>query len=200
MEETFRCKGPERIADLVVQGLEKAPSLSAHHRFSLPERCPAESWPAEPESEDLLRYALATLPAFNAFKSVVGQLGGVLLLYATCARNRMELATLEAAKMRFEEGLSALKARKVPPCATRHAFLLNAVAAELQTVLAHLSKIPDQPLARDAATGLTRRLKAAHSNLLKASDDRFGMVTVNFQQGCCACGKSPGRFPKSREG
>jgi hypothetical protein len=123
MKETLSFNDRERLAGVAVQGLEKAPSFSTTSCSPVPEPCPAETWSLKPKSEDLLRYGLATLPAFNAFKSVVGQLGGVLILHAISARGRIELAALEVAKKRFEEGLSALKARKVPTGPEDHAFL-----------------------------------------------------------------------------
>jgi hypothetical protein len=136
-------------------------------------------WGSAPEA--VVRYALTTLPAFNAFKSVVGQLGGCLRLYVLSGRAAEVLATLEAAKERFEGALSRLHARKVPPLVAHHASLLNAVAAELEAVIARLSKLTSQPLGADTIAVLTGRLKVAREAVLKASDDRFGMLIVNFK-------------------
>ena len=163
------------------------PPVATRH-FPWPEACPAERWSGAGLREELIRYGLATRPVFHAFRSVVSQLGGALILYAVAARARTELVTLGSANQRFEEGVAALEAINVPAGMHRHALLLRAVSTELRAVLADLSDLFRRPLDRGAITAPVRRLQAARAGLLEASDPRLGMTIVDFNQGCCGCG------------
>lgn len=170
----------------------------ATRHFPWPEGRPAERWSGAGLREELIRYGLATPPVFHAFRSVVSQLGGALILYAIAARARTEFATLGSANQRFEEGVAALEAINVPACMHRHAVLLKAVTIELRVVLAEFPDLFHRPLDRGAIAGPVQRLQVARAGLLKASDPRLGMMIVEFNQGCCGCGHSPSRPLRAR--
>jgi len=189
---------PERMMDRRVNRTDRAFLPVATPHFPWAEAYPTESRSGKAAPEELIRYGLAARPVFYAFRSVVSQLGGALILYAVAARARTELATLGSANQRFEEGVAALEAINVPECVKHHAVLLKAVAAELRAVLVDLRDLFHRPLDRGAITAPMRRLQAARAGLLKASDPRLGMMVVNFNQGCCGCGHSPSRPLKTR--
>ncbi len=147
------------------------------------------------EDEAVVRYCSAARPVYDAYKRVLGQLSGVLLLAQTGAddpgwRDRI----LDTAESQLAEARERVNALRPAPAVARHHETLAGLAVQLGRL--H-SEIRHQALlvgARREWDGLVSDLYAAHRRLLAASEPRAGMTPVDFSHGCCSCG-SPRRSP-----
>jgi len=141
------------------------------------------------EDEALVRYCAAARPVYDAYKRVLGQLSGVLLLVRTGAddpawRDRI----LDAAAEQLGEARERLGGLEASPPAARHHDLLGGLAGQLAALLARLRQMVLVVGADREWDRLVAELYAVHRRLLAASEPRAGMTPVDFSHACCSCG------------
>ncbi len=141
------------------------------------------------EDEDVVRYCAAARPVYDAYKRVLGQLSGVLLLAQTGAddptwRERI----LDAAGEQLGEARERLGALRSTPPVARHHDLLAGLAEQLAELHARLRRTVLLVGADRDWDGLVSELYATHRRLLAASEPRAGMTPVDFSHACCSCG------------
>jgi hypothetical protein len=141
------------------------------------------------EDEDVVRYCAAARPVYDAYKRVLGQLSGVLLLAQTGAddpawRDRI----LDAAGEQLAEARERLGALRSTPPVARHHDLLAGLAEQLAALHARLRRAVLLVGADRDWDRLVSELYATHRRLLAASEPRAGMTPVDFSHACCSCG------------
>lgn len=152
---------------------------------------------AEPEAllvagvtdEAVVRYCSAARPVYDAYKRVLGQLSGVLLLAQTGAddpgwRDRI----LDTAESQLAEARDRVFALRPASAAARHHGLLIALADQLGRLHSEIRHEVLRVGARRQWDRLVSDLYAVHRRLFAASEPRAGMTPVDFSHGCCSCG------------
>ena len=152
---------------------------------------------AEPEAliaggiadEAVVRYCSAARPVYDAYKRVLGQLSGVLLLAQTGAddpgwRDRI----LDTAEHQLSEARERVIALHPTSPTARHHGMLAALADQLGRLQAEIRHEVLRIGAHRQWDRLTSDLYAVHRQLLAASEPRAGMTPVDFSHGCCSCG------------
>lgn len=131
---------------------------------------------------------LAIAPHYSVLRRAIGQLGGLLLLYRTVRRTRVEevAASLEGVRVECREALDGLRAISPTPRMRRiHGEVL--AAAELiaiaTDILGRSLKAAGGGVA--AADAALAPLQRAQRILLAVSDDRLGMGMVSYDTACC---------------
>lgn len=141
------------------------------------------------DDDEVIRYCGAVRPVYDAFKRVLGQLSGVLLLAQTGASDpEWRDGILDTAGDQIATARDRLGTLRPAPSVERHYDALVALAervgrlhGDLLRKRLHVGNDPDwEPLVRG--------LFHIHRQLLAASEPRAGMTPVDFTHACCSCG------------
>lgn len=159
--------------------------------WAVPEEAQPEALFAEGITDEAIAvYCGEARPLYDAFKRVLGQLSGILILLQTGAAERdRHAALLDAARGQLAEARRRLPALRPPAGAARHAEALAEVGAALDRVAERMTRRLDliDPASADL-DGVVRALFDVHRRLLAAAEPRAGMAPVDFRHACCSCG------------
>ncbi|HWA45859.1 MAG TPA: hypothetical protein VHA10_21745 [Hypericibacter adhaerens] len=131
---------------------------------------------------------LAIAPHYSVLRRAIGQLGGLLLLYRTVRKTRVEeiAASLEGVSAEWREAHDGLRAIAPAPRMRRiHGEVLAAaelIATATEILRGSLRATGGGVEAADAALAPLQR---AQRILLAVSDDRLGMGMVSYDTACC---------------
>jgi len=173
--------------------IDRKPVLHRHDRDAMDMCLAAPAMPLADEvsslaSDEVVRYGLAVRPSYEVLKRALGQISGFLILiYGSRRADVLDTQLVAAAREQFMEAHDAVQTIRPPAAAEDHHAALLRVAKLLDggfDLLGH----EDFRRSDDKRSELSRRLRAAHRLILRASDDRFAMTMVDFNHACCGCG------------
>jgi hypothetical protein len=141
------------------------------------------------EDEAVIRYCGAARPVYDAFKRVLGQLSGILLLAETGADDpAWRDGILDAAGDQVAAARERLGALRPASPVARHYDSLAALAERIGRLHGDLRPRRLEVGGDADLEPLVRELFAIHRQLLAASEPRAGMTPVDFSHACCSCG------------
>lgn len=139
--------------------------------------------------DEVVRYCGEVRPVYDAFKRVLGQLSGVLLLAQTGADDpAWRESILDTAKGQIEAARDRLATLRPSRPAQRHYDALVRLAAQLEALHAEIRGETRLVGAEREWDRLVSELFSVHRGLLAVSEPRAGMTPVDFSHACCSCG------------
>lgn len=139
--------------------------------------------------ETVVRYCGSVRPIYDAYKRVLGQLSGVLLLAQSGAddpgwRDKI----LATAAEQTEEARDRLGGVRAAPSVARHHDALVSLGERIAGLRAEIDRAALIVGDHDQWDRLIATLFSIHRSLLAASEPRAGMTPVDFSHACCSCG------------
>ncbi|MEJ8569962.1 hypothetical protein [Microbaculum marinum] len=143
------------------------------------------------DRDEVIAYLGAARPVYDAFKRVLGQFAGLLLLSQADSRSvvDLDLPMHTSARDQLLEATERLRAVPATAAVERHRDALLAIAGLLRSGLEKLEKDLSSPRRAEAEfEAMSALLHEAQRRLLAASEPRAGMTPVDFSHACCSCG------------
>lgn len=139
-------------------------------------------------SERLVAYRVGAGSAHEAFRRLIGQLAGLLILVqASGRRDVLDLPDLPIADERWQQAGDTLAALEAPGVLAAHKTKLEATWRHIGTCLRHFRRFGEIGGGEPALAAASNAIDAAYRALRSASDAEAGLSMVDFSQACCSC-------------
>lgn len=145
-------------------------------------------------ADHVVAYRLGAGKAYEAFRRLIGQLAGLLILVQASGRREvLDLPDLPIADERWREAGDALAALDAPGGLSAHKAKLDATWKHIGAGLRHFRRFGEIGGGEPALAIASNEINAAYQALRSASDMEAGLSMVDFSQACCSCMVQPTR-------
>ncbi|MCX5569864.1 hypothetical protein [Kaistia nematophila] len=139
-------------------------------------------------------YRVEAGKAYEAFRRLIGQLAGLLILVQASGRREvLDLPDLPIADERWRQAGETLAALDAPGGLAAHKARLDATFAHIGAGLRHFRRFGEIGGGEAALAIASNEINAAYQALRSASDMEAGLSMVDFSQACCSCMVQPTR-------
>ncbi len=138
--------------------------------------------------DNIVAYRVGAGKAYEAFRGLIGQLAGLLILVQASGRREiLDLPDLRIAEERWQAAGAALAGSRVPDALAAHKAKLDAACQHIGACLREFEHCGDIGGGAAALVRASDRIGAAYQMLKSASDADAGLSMVDFRQACCTC-------------
>ena len=138
--------------------------------------------------DNIVAYRVGAGRAYEAFRGLIGQLAGLLILVRASGRREiLDLPDLRIAGERWREAGAALAELRAPDVLAAHKARLEAAGRHIGACLREFQICGDVGGGAAALVRASDRIGAAYQMLKSASDADAGLNMVDFRQACCTC-------------
>lgn len=143
-------------------------------------------------ADSVVAYRVGAGRAYEAFRRLIGQLAGLLILVQASGRREvLDLPDLPIADERWREAGDALAALDAPGGLAAHKAKLDATWKHIGAGLRHFRRFGEIGGGESALAIASNEINAAYQALRSASDMEAGLSMVDFSQACCSCMVQP---------
>lgn len=143
-------------------------------------------------SDRVVAYRLGAGKAYEAFRRLIGQLAGLLILVQASGRREvLDLPDLPIAGERWQQAGETLAGLDAPGGLATHKAKLDATWTHIGAGLRHFRRFGEIGGGEAALAIASNEINAAYQALRSASDMEAGLSMVDFSQACCSCMAQP---------
>lgn len=140
------------------------------------------------ESERIGAYAVEARASYEGLRRLVGQLAGFLILARVSGRqDLLDLPELKAARERWLELRQIIRTLTPSGPLAAHKTRLSQSHELSGKVLCQIDMISNPDERDNALDQAGELIKLAYKALQSTSDERAGLMMVDFTQACCSC-------------
>ena len=138
--------------------------------------------------DGVVAYRVGAGIAYEAFRGLIGQLAGLLILVQASGRREiLDLPDLRIAKERWQGEGEALAVLQAPNAFAAHRAKLDAAWQHIGACLNDFGRCGESGGGAAALASASDRIGAAYQALRSASDADAGLSMVDFRHACCTC-------------
>jgi hypothetical protein len=160
-----------------------------------PARFTASAVAAQPDealADQVVAYRVGAGKAYEAFRRLIGQLAGLLILVQASGRREvLDLPDLPIADERWQQAGETLAGLDAPGGLAAHKAKLDVTWTHIGAGLRHFRRFGQIGGGETALAIASNEINAAYQALRSASDMEAGLSMVDFSQACCSCMVQP---------
>lgn len=139
-------------------------------------------------SEAVVAYRVGAGIAYDAFRRLIGQLSGLLILVQASGRREvLDLPDLQIADERWVKAGEGLAGLSAPGGLSTHKSKLESTWRHIGACLRNFRNFGEIGGGETALAAAANEITAAYRALRSASDAEAGLSMVDFRQACCSC-------------